>query len=589
MERFPGETPYQDLNGMPEEESSANGEAALDYFAPSFMDFQDRKIGHASLTNLQSGQDVERIPSRKTNLAKQHFEEDKAERDKLSKEKGQLDEDYVKSFRWARRENADQTTDALDRNAAKTYEYYEKHPAEAAKEWTMNGVVAELKRGQFDLPEEQVMYAGLWDDRESILERIDPDGIFGHESIQAETDVKLALARYILDENPPRLTPEALKKARRAGIEKAVAIGAEVDPWRHKATFTMPVDKADELKHFMLSNGVDPEANTLESEDLRLESYDGFFNIVRAMAEDPKSVEEGKKRLDWYYDTFGYRKHLDEFMTAFDSFRNESDVETQKILDDYRNQHPDGKRWQQFWSQFSMLDLQGISGAVPVGGKGVAQIDALIKTISGGSEEMFPDEGFFKNWSPMGGSPDTTDLTDPRVRSFKQRLRRDRCNVAVQKAKEILVAHPDANINVAKISRNTDTDDLGQPLNPFAVQSARYGNNNRIYVTVEYETETEDEGITTKLNNVIAMPVTGEYAAVYAWCGMGDWRPFFTGSIRSHGRMIFRHVAHDYTNRGMDSLQREMELTEHDLEKRRERIHDLHKQMSLPQAFLQAV
>ena len=127
---------------------------------------------------------------------------------------------------------------------------------------------------------------------------------------------------------------------------------------------------------------------------------------------------------------------------------------------------------------------------------------------------------------------------------FEEQFRQDRYNLIMKEARRIV-------------------EEVDEYATFYAGQIFRSGNKKIPYIIMRYG---ENE-----LNNVIAMPFTGKYAAMFAWCGeTGDdpegWRPYFLGSIQERDKSVHRFTANGYSTRGAEALEDELGRAHYRLE-----------------------
>ena len=131
------------------------------------------------------------------------------------------------------------------------------------------------------------------------------------------------------------------KEVEHEAIMTALADGVYVEPSspENPAPYfpALPIRKDHEkLKIFMTEYGID-----FDSKNAREASYEGFSNIIDALKDGRKSQEQEFEELDWYFNEFNYKEHLDEFMNKMDATREKSDDEWSKKLDQFLASRPE--------------------------------------------------------------------------------------------------------------------------------------------------------------------------------------------------------------------------------------------------------
>lgn len=197
--------------------------------------------------------------------------------------------------------------ESLDSKAEKMYNVYSEHFSENAPKWLAYGVSSAIERGTFNsLPIDSLVASGFWSrEQDKIHDKLDPEDVVSAETIDAESNLKVRIARNLIGERSSELSEEEVKHAKLKGMINSIYSGARTDERSRKVIYAIPPEKGSEVREFMDQTGIDFEQFGKNARARTL-SYQGFANIIEAIKNNNNETERGFKALDWYFDNFGY-------------------------------------------------------------------------------------------------------------------------------------------------------------------------------------------------------------------------------------------------------------------------------------------
>ena len=451
------------------------------------------------------------------------------------KELNKYDNDFLNSERIATAEAranmplaevADRPTErvrnleSIEARAEKLYNFYEDNFPKNAPRWVSFGVSSLLEKGIVDPPTDSLLRSGFWAREEDrIHERIDPDDALSMETIDAEADLKMRVSRDLIGERADAMSEDDLRNAKRDGLLYAIYSGARIDNRSGKIVYSIPSERGKEVIDFMQKNGLDPN-----SEKLQLMSQNGFIGVMDAIKDDKKATEKGFEALDWYFDTFGYEKHMDEFMETMSEYGEESDQAFRNKFDEYLTHRKELMEWKEHRPRKEDEAIATLADSEKVTYDDL--MSYLQENMSGNGEvDVFP-------------LPDMNDRRGNRAPKIKgdHPSSTEKCTKAKAEIERIREIDPSADFLIGTVfERNTE----GKKARKQDYALIRFGNNN--------------------FNNVIAIHIGNDSRAVFAWRGKtGEdadaWRDIWRSSIRGRNPDIKRFTCKGYSERGILAL-----------------------------------
>lgn len=410
--------------------------------------------------------------------------------------------------------------ESVEARAEKRYNYYKENFSKKAPRWVSFGVSSLLEKGMVDPPTDSLLRSGFLayeDDR--IHEWIDPNDVLSAETVDAESYLKRRVSQDLIEERAEAIPEDDLRSAKRDGLLYAIYSGARVNHRSGKIVYSIPSERGKEVIDFMRENGLDPN-----SEKLQLMSQNGFIGVMDAIKDDKKATKKGFETLDWYFDTFGYEKHMDEFMETMSEYGEESDRAFRDKFDEYLNHRKELMEWneQQPRKEDETIATLADSEKVTYGDL----MSYLQKNMFGNGEvEVFPlpdmnDRNGNRAPKVKGGHPSSTE----------------KCTKAKAEIEEIRKIDPSADFLIGTVFEENSE---GKKVKKQDYALIRFGKNN--------------------FNNVIAIHIGNDSRAIFAWRGKtGEdadaWRNIWRSSIRKRDPDIIRFTCKGYSERGVLAL-----------------------------------
>lgn len=404
--------------------------------------------------------------------------------------------------------------------AEKLYNFYEENFSKNAPRWVSFGVSNLLEKGVVDPPTDSLLRSGfLAREEDRIHERIDPDDTLSVDTIGAEAYLKIRVSRDLIGERVDTIHEGDLSSARRDGLLYAIYVGAYTDNRSGKITYSIPSEYGKEVIDFMQKNGLNPG-----SEKLQLMSQNGFIGVMDAIKDDKKATEKGFETLDWYFDTFDYAKHMEEFMETMNEYGEESSQAFRDKFDEYLAYRKELIEWKE---QRPQKEDEAI--ATLADSKKVTYDDLMSylqeNTSGNGEVDVFP-------------LPDINDRKGNHITKIKggHPSSTEKCTKAKLEIERIRDIDPGADFLIGTVfEENTE----GKKIEKRDYALIRFGNNN--------------------FNNVIAIHIGNDSRAVFAWRGKAGedtdvWRDIWRSSIRGRNPNIRRFTCKGYNKRGALAL-----------------------------------
>ena len=411
-------------------------------------------------------------------------------------------------------------SESIETRAEKLYEFYDKKFATFAPRWVSFGVSDLLERGIIDPPTHSLIRRGFRAREEDrVHKRIDPGDDFSDETIDAEFNLEKRVSQSLIEEKIKDIPEEDLRNAKRDGLLYAIYSGARVDNQNGKTVYSIPFERSKEVINFMRKNGLDPG-----SEQLQIMSQNGFIGVINAIKDDEKAAEKGFAMLDWYFDTFSYEKHMDEFMETMTEYGEESDQAFRDKFGEYLAHRKELTEWKE---------------------QRPRKEDEAIATLADSEKVTYNDlmsylqENMSKNGEvdvfPLPDMNDRKGNRTPKVRG-KHPSSIEKCTKARSEIERIRQIDPNSDFLIGTVfEKNSE----GKKVKKQDYVLVRFGYNN--------------------FNNIIAIHVGNDSRAVFAWHGKtGEdadaWKDIWKGSIRRRDPNIFRFVCNGYSERGTSAL-----------------------------------
>ena len=416
--------------------------------------------------------------------------------------------------------------ESVEARAEKLYNYYEANFTKNAPRWISFGVSSLLEKSIVNPPTDSLLRSGFWAREEDrVHERIDPDDTLVAETIDAEAELRTRVSKDLIDKRSHEISKDELSAAKRDGMLYAIYSGARTDSRSGKTIYSIPSERGDDVAQFMKENGVNPN-----SEKIQLMSHNGFIGIVEAIKDDKNATEKGFKELDWYFDTFGYQKHMDEFIDTMDAYQENADKAFGDKLNEYLARRLELKEWQK-----QQLPKQDEAISALADAKTVTHDDfvAFIRNNmeSGDSEDIFP-------------IPDMNDRRGNHVAITRGEhpSSTEKCSKAMEELEKISELDPSASYAIGTVF---ERDNSGERKKKQDYALIRFGNNG--------------------FNNVIAIHIGDSSKAMFCWRGKtgedaDGWREYFrNSSIRNRNTDVKRFVCRGYGEKGFLALDAQWE------------------------------
>lgn len=505
----------------------------------------NRAAGEATIRAFENTSTREKInhpyrfSSEKDDLARQRRAEEKARDIEIdsrreTKESNKYDNNFLNAEKIAESEARAnlpiaEVTQAVERErdpesaearAEKLYNFYEENFSKNAPRWISFGVSSLLEKGVVNPPTDSLLRSGFWSREEDrVHERIDPDDDLSVETIDAEADLKTRVSRDLIEEKAETIPEDELSGAKRDGMLYAIYSGARIDSRSGKIVYSIPSERGKEVVDFMQKNGLDPN-----SEKLQLMSQNGFIGVMDAIKDDKKATEKGFETLDWYFDTFGYEKHMDEFMETMNEYGEESDQAFRDKFDEYLAHRKELMEWNEQKPRKEDEAIASLADSEKV------TYDDLISYLYENMSENGEIDVF-----PLPDMNDRKGNRAPRVKgSHPSSI--EKCTKAKAEIEKIREIDPNADFLIGTVFEENSE---GKKIEKRDYALVRFGYNN--------------------FNNVIAIHIGNDSRAIFAWRGKtGEdadaWRNIFRSSIRGRDPSIKRFTSKGYSKRGVLAL-----------------------------------
>ncbi len=297
-----------------------------------------------------------------------------------------------------------------------------------------------------------------------------------------------------------------------------------VDGRSGKIIYSIPSERGDEVVEFMKENGVN-----LDSKKVQLMSHNGFIGIVEAIKNDKKATEKGFRALDWYFDTFGYKERMDEFMDTMDAYQEFADKSFGNKLDEYLAHRKELEEWQK--RQLPKQE-EAISALADAKNVTYEEFIAFLRENMAG-ESADEDVDVF----PI---PDMNDRKGNHVATTKSEhpSSTEKCTKAMEELGKIREIDPNASYAIGTVFERDSSGNGKQKAQDYVL--IRFGYNG--------------------FNNVIAAHIGNSSKAMFCWRGKtGDdadgWREYFrNSSIRNRSTEVERFICRGYGEKGFLAL-----------------------------------
>lgn len=419
----------------------------------------------------------------------------------------------------------DRATESAEVRAEELYNYYEDNFAKNAPKWASFGVSSLLEKGIINPPTDSLLRSGFWAREEDrIHERIDPENTFSMEAIDSESDLKVRVSKDLIKEKAQELSENELSRAKRNGILHSIYTGARIDSRSGKIVYSVPVERGDAVVNFMKENGLEPD-----SEKARLSSHNGFIGIVESIKDDKTASEQGFKALDWYFDTFGYKKHMDEFLDIMDAYQEQADKSFGEKLDEYLSHRKELEEWQK-----QQLPKQDETISALADAKSVSHDEFITflqeNMASTDDEEMFPEQDFNNEGRKSNSYIIKAKSEHPSST--------EKCTKAMEQLERIRELDPSASYAIGTVFEADPVNKDKENAQEYAL--IRFGYNG--------------------FNNIIAVHIGNSSRAMFAWRGKtgedaDGWRDHFrNSSIRNRSNEVKRYICRGYGEKGFLAL-----------------------------------
>lgn len=417
---------------------------------------------------------------------------------------------------------------SVEERAEKLFNFYEDNFDRSAPSWISYGVSSLLEKGVVNPGTESFLRSGFWvREEDRVHERIDSENSYSEDTIDAEMDLRSKVAKELIPSKVDSLDAGAVKKGKRDGMLFAISAGARRDKESGKVVFSIPtdLDRGETVVKFMRENDVDPDA-----QNVQLLSYNGFAGVIEAIKNNKKAKEKGFQTLDWYFDTFGYQKHMEEFTDTIESFYDEDDKAFANTLQEFLSHRKEMEEWKK---QQEGIDEETISALAEA--ETVSREEFLQRI----AEAMPSTEGIVM--FPFEDSNNHPDLR----REIKSKIypsSGEKCAKAEEQIRHILNLDPNATFAIGTVfEREKKGHGDRKPKQDYAI--VRFGYNGH--------------------NNVICIHIGNDSKAMFCWRGKtGDnpegWRDYFKDtSIRTRDTAVKRFVCNGYAKHGTKAIDAE--------------------------------
>lgn len=420
---------------------------------------------------------------------------------------------------------ASKSLESVEARTRKLLNYYESNFDKSAPVWATYGVSSLLEKGVLNQSNDSIIRSGFWAREEDrVHERIDPADEFTDESITAETVVKSRMMQDMIPSRAGEISEKVISEAKKSGTIFAISAGARRDEQTGKVVYSLPFERSEQLLKFMQENGVDTK-----DQQVQLTSYEGFARIIETIKNDPKAKEKGFQALDWYFDTFDYAKHMDEFTDTIQGYYLEDDASFDKLFKEFLAHRDEMKNWQEQQQSSDERVIEALAEA-----KNVSREELLAYIREKSAAEgvpIFPVED--ENQHPGFKS-------EPRSKLFPSSS--EKCTRAMAQIKRILEIDPNATFAIGTAFERVYKGKGARREKPEDYVIVRFGHNDN--------------------NNVIAIHIGTGSRAMYCWRGKtGDnpegWRDYFKTSVRARDASVKRFICSGYSKLKTDALDAE--------------------------------
>lgn len=414
---------------------------------------------------------------------------------------------------------------SIEFRAEKLYDFYTKNFFRNAPRWISFGVSSQLEKGIVDPPVDSLLRTGFRiREEDRIHERIDPDNGFSTETIDAEAALTGRVFDDLIKKKAEEIPEDELRNAKRDGLLYAIYSGARVNNRNGRIIYSIPSERGKEVIGFMEENGLNPN-----SEKLQLMSQNGFIGVLDAIKDDKKATEKGFETLDWYFDTFGYEKHMNEFMETMNEYSEASDQAFRDKFDEYLAHRKELMEWKEQQPRKEDETIASLADSEKV------SYDDLMSYL----QENMSRKGEIDVF-PLPDMNDRKGNRAPKVRG-KHPSSIEKCTKAKAEIEKIRKIDPGADYYIGTVF---EKDSGGKKTKKQDYVLVRFGYNN--------------------FNNVIAIHIGNNSRAMFAWRGKtgedaGAWREIWRGSIRGRNPNIKRFTSKGYSERGPLALDDEWE------------------------------
>jgi len=415
--------------------------------------------------------------------------------------------------------------ESVEERAEELYNEYAENFSETAPKWASFGVSSLLEEGIIDPPTDSLLRRGFWYcEQNTIHERIDLEKQCSNKTIDTEFDLKTRVDKDLIDSRYNELSGDELHDAKRKGLLRAIYSGARVDSRTGKIYYSIPSERNNEITKFIAETEID-----LNDPNIQSMSRNGFIGILEAIKDDKKATKKGFMALDWYFDTFGYGQHMDEFINTMDAYQECADKLFGEKLNEYLAQKEEFKQWQE-----QQPSKQGEAISALADARNVTQQEFISflmrnmdRTDEGGDVSMFPTQDT--------NNPKNHHITNV---SGAHPASNEKCKKAKDELEEILEIDPNASYAIGTVFERNSSGKIKEKSQDYAL--IRFGYNG--------------------FNNVIAIHIGDDSKAIFCWRGKtGDdadgWRNYFrNASIRTRDTAVKRFICRGYGKKGFSAL-----------------------------------
>lgn len=343
--------------------------------------------------------------------------------------------------------------------------------------------------------------------------------------VDAGGKLKERVEKEIVEKRAEEVSEEDLRQSKYNGIMFSISSGARTDGYINIDSpifFSLPINRSEELISFMQENGVD-----VNNQHVQQASIDGFIGIVEAIKNDKgKNTPEGFEHLDWYFDTFKYQEHMDEFIDEIDFYQEQADKAFGAKLSEYLSHREEFKKWQEQQLPKQDETILALSKAENVTAGDL--LDFLQDNMDNGGElSVFPKTDIRESGNQ--------EIVSEYHKTSKHPTSIEKCTKAKEEIEKIRELDPDASFYLGKVFEQSSSNK-----EPLEYALVRFGKNG--------------------FNNVIAIHIGDSSKAMFCWRGKtGDdaegWREHFQNtSIRNRSDAVKRFICWGYSEKGFVSL-----------------------------------